>query len=295
MKNKGLPPSLIQKLSDAVRSYPSIDSLYLFGATTGRDESEFFVPNSIKANKPVKYEIFILVVSETSLGDPLKFREAIQAELEGEVKVYNIHYTCEDFSLQFDTDPFLRQILTPENLVWSDSEWQVPSIIRKRPLEQLIEEWEYRMRKAVFFHEKAAISGWDNDEVASTAFFSEAVWQASAALVWAHFEWKPRNFDLDLCLNLSKSFTSIPDMLLPKATFQSHKIYHFLCHSRTIMLQNTERLLTEDEAEEIFEVTRRFIRKVNAFGIEKIRSRGPKDYVTPLEVDYFDPFKFQQV
>ena len=294
MKDKGLPPSLIKSLSDAVRSYPSIKSLYLFGATTVRKESEFYFPDAIKLDEPASYEVFVLIVSETPIGDPLKFREAIQAQMKEEVKVFTIHYTCEDFEMEMDRDTFLRQILLPDNLIWSDIEWEFPDFTGKRHLEHLIEEWEFRMGKAGFFHEKAALSGWEKDDIAVMELVSQAVLQACAGLVWIHLNWKPRNFDLDLGLNLCKSFSTIPEILLPDATFRSQKMYHFLCQSRKHLLFNTESLLTQDEIDHATFSAEKFIREVNTFGVEIIRARGEKNYQTLIHLDLFEPVNTQE-
>src|SRR5690554_1040706 len=94
MKDKCLPPSLIKRMSALIQSYPLIKSLYLIGVTEIRQEIGYFVPDCQKENKEARYEVFILVVSEVSLGDPLKFRKAIEAEIGENVDILSMHYTC---------------------------------------------------------------------------------------------------------------------------------------------------------------------------------------------------------
>lgn len=293
MENKVLPPSLIKRLSDSIRSYPSIKSLYYLGATEIREESWFFVPGSVKSDKKIRHEVFLLVISDKSLGDPLRFREVIQAEMAEEVKIFSIHYTVENLESQLIEYPFLYHLLLPQNRIWSDIEWAPELIKTKMPLDWHIKEWEHRMLRAIFFFGKAAFDGEEIDETSRLAFISEALSQASAALLWAKWQWKPPTMDLDLLLNLSKSFSSIPDIVLPENSFQSKRMYHLLCHAPFIMLHNLDLLISSDENDYIHSVAKEFLREVNFFGEKTIWSMGKENYRTPIDRNTYGIEGFQ--
>ena len=284
MKDKCLPPSLIKRMSAKIESYPLIKSLYLIGSTEVRHEFGYFVPDTKEANKKPRYEIFVLVVSESSLGDPLKFRKEIEAEIEEEVDILSIHYTCMDFEKGIIVDPFLLQVATAQNRLFSAIDWEVPRVGLSISPDEHIKEWESRITKAVFNYHRAADNDGENDETARMALIGQCLLQASCALVWSHWQWRPLNLDLDLLLKLSRSFSSIPEIILPKGSFLSKRMYHLLIQSRFNVLHNTEPLISENECNHAHKLAGKYLGHVISFGEKAIRSKGEENYSSPVEL-----------
>ena len=284
MKDKCLPPSLIKRMSALIQSYPLIKSLYLIGVTEIRQEIGYFVPDCQKENKEARYEVFILVVSEVSLGDPLKFRKAIEAEIGENVDILSMHYTCMEFERGIIVDPFITQVATEENRLFSAIDWEVPRAGLSVSPDEHIREWESRITKAVFIYHRASDNDGENDEMARMALIGQCLLQGSCALVWSHWQWKPLNLDLDLLLKLSKCFSPIPDIILPKGSFLSKRMYHLLIQSRFNVLHNTEPLVSANECNHAHKLAGKYLGHVISFGEKVIRSMGEENYTSPVEL-----------
>jgi hypothetical protein len=110
------------------------------------------------------------------------------------------------------------------------------------------------------------------DESARMVLVSQTILQTCAALIWVYWEWKPHYFELDLLLNFCKHFSESPQIVLPKKSFTSKKVYSQLCHSQYNVNFKTIDDVTMEDSDYASNLAERFLISVRKEGVKKLKS-----------------------
>src|SRR5690554_2613811 len=231
MEINSVPPFLLEKVLADIKSVVPVHSVYWINGIRPEPSPDNLL-NSIEAPHQSRcYQLTLLLITYNKEYARRGISEQLYEKSGGEVKTHLILYTYEDiYDLLEVGDNFLSRALKIENCLFQKSSLSVPKYMAFPAIYNKIENgWRVRTDRALYFEANANILDVTRNEVARMAIISQIIYHSSTSLLWAFWEWPASTTDIDLLLNLCKTFTDIPDIVLPDDTFKSQQIYQFLC------------------------------------------------------------------
>ncbi len=273
MKIKNIPQNVIEKLIGVIKSLLKVHSIYWIGATKNHNSSSYFFNSEVNGNFNQQYEFTLLIISYEEIGDSKTFMCEVFNKMKEQVKLFSIHYSYNDITRRLEEgDNFLSRVLLPENcLIQESSLFLTGYCYHPGKFEEIKKVWELRISRAFYFEDKADVVDMMYNENARMVLVSQTLLQTCAALLWVYWEWKPHHFDLDLLLNLCKNFSNSPQIVLPKKSFTSKKVYSQLCHSQYNINFKTIDEVTIPDSDYASNLAGRFLKSVRKEGNKKLK------------------------
>lgn len=272
MKDRYFPDNVITKLVNVLRSITDVHSVYLIGAQKESRSSLYVLgPNKEYPERDL-YTITLLIISRENVAQPKEFMNAVFTKMDERVKIYPILYTLNDVKYRLDSgDNFLSRFLSPQNEIYC-SQRLLPFGYCFHPKMYTIikKEWGLHLNRAYYFEDKADILDTINDENARMFLLSQALQQASIALLYVFWEYKPSYYDLNHLLNLCNHFCNSPKLVFPKTSFRSYRVYHALCHAEYNAIFKSNDFVSLGDSDYAHNLSRRFLDKANREGTKKL-------------------------
>lgn len=231
MKINIVPPSILEGVIAEIKSAVPVHSVYWINGAHRQASSFYLFESEAVGDHSECYQLTLLLITYDKVPDRRKLSQRISEKTKGEVKTHLILYTYEDiYDLLEVGDNFLSRALKSQHCLFQESSLSVPKYMAFPAMYNKIENgWRVRTDRALYFEANADILDVTRNEVARMAIISQIIYHSSTSLLWAFWEWPASTTDIDLLLNLCKTFTDIPDIVLPDDTFKSQQIYQFLC------------------------------------------------------------------
>ncbi|WP_037321271.1 hypothetical protein [Salegentibacter sp. Hel_I_6] len=273
MKIKNIPQHVLDRLVKVIRSLIHVHSIYWIAATKKNSSSSYKFNSKAYQHLEEQYEFTLLIISYEDINNPKPFMSQVFNKMNEHVKLYSIHYSYSDIIRRLEEgDNFLSRILLPENCIFQERALFLTGYCsHPREFQEIKKVWEFRINRAFYFMDKINIGDTVYDESARMVLVSQTIMQTCAALIWIYWEWKPHYFDLDLLLNLSKSFSRSPRIVLPKKSFTSKRVYSHLCHSQFNLNFKTVDDVTLKDSDYATELAGRFLRIVRNEGKKRLK------------------------
>ncbi|MGI0105617.1 hypothetical protein [Salinimicrobium sp. WS361] len=273
MENYPIPKKVTARLMKVIQSIVTVHSIYLIGVQRESCSSLYVLDSDKECSEGDLYTITLLIISEEYIALTKEFMNEVFTKMDQRVKLYSIHYTLNDVRYRLNSgDNFLSRVLLPENTFFCSHRLLVFGYCHHPKMYDIIhQEWEFRMKRAYYFEDKADVSDSAYDQNAKMLLLSQALQQACAALLYVFWEWKTPYYDLNYLLNLCSHFCQSPKMLFPKSSFRSYKEYHALCHAQYNVNFKSNSNVSLEETYHAHALCRRFLDKANLEGTKKLQ------------------------
>lgn len=273
MKEKIIPNRQLNKLIEVIRSILEVHSIYLIGGQKIKIASSYTFDMKNSASEKTKYSLALLIISPNHISAPKEVMNEFFTKMNEKVNVYLIPYTLNDLKYRLTSgDNFLSRILNRENKLYGANDLQVTGYCsHPRMYAEIEKEWKARINRSFYFEEKVDICDTVYDETAKILILAEALQQACAALLCVFWEYKPVYYNLDYLLNLCIHFCDCPRIILPKTSFRSHRVYHYLCHAEYLVNFKSEDKISLGDSNYAHQICCRFLKRVNVEGIKKLK------------------------
>jgi hypothetical protein len=274
MKNKNIPQQVLDRLIKVIRSLVKVHSIYWISATKNNSSSSYLLNYEVNEHLEEQYEFTLLIIGYKEIGNHKAFRNEVFNKMKSQVLLYSIHYAYNDIRRRMEEgDNFLSRVLLPKNCLFQESPLFLTAYCyHPRKFEEIKKAWEFRLNRASYFEDKTDTVDMVKDESARMVLVSQTILQTCAALIWVYWEWKPHYFELDLLLNFCKHFSESPQIVLPKKSFTSKKVYSQLCHSQYNVNFKTIDDVTMEDSDYASNLAERFLISVRKEGVKKLKS-----------------------
>lgn len=273
MKAQHIPEKIIAKLIVVMQSMINVHSIYLLGVQKEIRSSSYFLCDNGENVEKEHYLLSILVISQENIAQPKEFMNEVFSKMHQSVKIYSIHYTLNDvkYRLNFG-DNFLSHVLLPENeLYCSQRLLSFGYCYHPKVYDMIKKDWKLRINRANYFENSANILDSVNDENARMFLLSNALQQASAALLYVFWEFKISDYDLKHQLNLCLHFSNCPKIILPKISFRSNRVFHALCHAQYNLHFKLNNNVSPEDTDYAQRLCRLFLDQAKNEGIKRLQ------------------------
>jgi hypothetical protein len=273
MENYPIPKKVTARLMKVIQSILTVHSIYLIGVQRESRSSLYVLDSEKECPDRDLYTITLLIISEENIAQPKEFMNEVFTKMNQRVKIYPILYTLNDVKYRLNAgDNFLSRTLLPENALIFSHGLMVFSYCHHPKMYDIIhQEWEFRMKRAYYFEDKAYVCDSVPDQNAKMLLLSQALQQACAALLYVFWEWKPSQYDLDYLLNLCRCFCHSPRILFPRKSFRSNNVYHALCHAQYNVNFKSVSYVSQEGTYYANDLCRRFLDKAKEEGTKKLQ------------------------
>lgn len=272
IQNDLIPDKVITKLTQVIQSIIEVHSIYLIGMQKDSKLSLYLLnPNLQKESSTVHaYKLIVLIISKEYIGQPKEFMSKVFSKMNESVRIDSIHYTLNEIKYRLrHGDNFLSRILTPKKAIYaSESLLTCGYCYHPKMYAAIRKEWEFRMNRAYYFKDKVDVCDDIYDESARMLLISQSLQQACAALLYVFWEYKSSYYDLNHFLNLCSNFCNSPNIVLPKKSFRSKRVFHTLCHSQyNVNFKSIDEVSLEDS---------NYAQRLCCRFLEKVANEGEK-------------------
>ncbi|WP_034891650.1 hypothetical protein [Gillisia sp. Hel_I_29] len=274
-----IPDKIVTKITKVIKSIIEVHSIYLIGMQKDSRSSLYLLNPNPEKQSPIMhaYKLIILIISEEYVAQPKEFMSKVFSKMHESVRIDSIHYTLNEIKYRLrHGDNFLSRILTPEKAIYAAESLLCGGYCYHPKMYAAIrKEWEFRMNRAYYFKDKVDVCDDIYDESARMFLISQSLQQACAALLYVFWEYKSSYYDLNHFLNLCSNFCNSPNIVLPKKSFRSKRVFHALCHAQyNVNFKSIDEVSLED-SNYAQRLCRRFLEKVANEGEKKLQELEP--------------------
>ena len=272
MKINNVPPSLLEQLIRDIKSLVPVHSVYGIASTREKASSVYLLDSEEVQNDSFFYQLTLLLITYDKVLDHRALSQQLLEKSNGRIRTHLILYTYEEIYNQLELgDNFLSRVLRPENCLFQESSLSVSNYMAFPAMYEKIEKgWITRVNRATYFESIADILDVQRDEVARMNLINQMIFHSSSSLLWVFWEWPATTTDNDLLLNLCKSFTDCPDIILPDESYETQRIYSYLCNSYNNLHHQTDLIISGEDTELALEKAKQFRSCAEKLGKERM-------------------------
>lgn len=287
MEINSVPPFLLEKVLADIKSVVPVHSVYWINGSRYQASNDNLSSSKEAPEQSGCYQLTLLLITYDKVYDRRGKSEQLYKKSGGQVKTHLILYTYEEIYQMLELgDNFLSRALKPKNCLFQESSLSVPKYMAYPAIYENIKTgWLVRTNRARYFEANAEILDVTNDEVARMAIIRQIIYHSSTSLLWVFWEYPATTSDIDLLLNLCKSFTDIPDIILPDGSCESQRNYELIREAVFNLQFNMDLTITGQDTEIAFEKAREFRIKAAALGkarLDQLREMHLSKTVLPF-------------
>lgn len=277
MKSSSIPDLILDQLIKVICSILNVHSIYLIGGQIVKTSLFYSFETQKESTEKQTYDLTFIIISKEYVSEPKEFMAMVFTKMSQKVKVYSIHYTLKEVEYRLTHgDNFLARILIPDNEIYTTTPLLVTGYCTHPKVYMTIEkEWRFRLNRAFYFEDKVDTCDSVYDETARMLLISQTLQQACVALLNVFWEYKPSYYDLHYLLNLCINFCSSPEIVFPKISFRSHKVYSGLCHAQYNVNFKSKDEFSMEESDYAHQICRLFLKKAEQEGIARLENLKP--------------------
>lgn len=272
MKINDVPPSLWEKVLTEIKSVVPVHSVYWINAARQQPSSDKQSRSTDTSDLGGRYQLTLLLITYEKVYDRRSISEQIYLSSGLEVKAHLLLYTYEEIYEMLESgDNFLSRALKPKHCLYQESSLSVPKYMAHPAIYKNIKKgWLVRTSRATYFEANAEIVDVTRNEVARMAIIRQIIYHSSTSLLWVFWEYPATTSDIDLLLHLCKSFTDLPDMILPGGSDESQRTYEFIRDAVFNLQYNMDLILTRQDTEIALEKAKEFRVRAADLGKERL-------------------------
>lgn len=273
MKEKIIPNRQLTKLIEVIRSILKVHSIYLIGGQKIKTVSSYTFGAKDSFTETDFSCVTLLVLSKKNISQPKELMNEVFNKMREKVKVYLIHYSLNDAKYRINSgDNFLSRSLSQKNELYCPDRLELTRYCAYPKVYNSIEkEWQKRINRAFYFEDKVNVCDTVYDETSKMLLINQALQQACAALLYVYWEYEPSYYNLDYLLHLCLHFCDCPQIILPKTSFRSRRVYHYLCHAQYLVNFKSVDTISLGDSDYAYKLCCQFLKKVNKEGIKKLK------------------------
>ncbi|GGZ61641.1 hypothetical protein [Mesonia mobilis] len=267
-----LPEDIFKMLLKVIKSILPVHSIYQIGIRSHQLSSFYHFNNSETIESKEFFEITLIIISNSYVKDPKEFMEKVFSKMKKKVRLYSIHYTYNEITTRLsEGDNFLSQTLLSENIIFQEKTLVVTRYM-KHPImyKRIKKAWESRIRKAEYLISKLDTGEDISCEAAKLVLVHEAISQVCASLLWIYWEYKPSYFDLNYMVRLCQNFSRSTEIVLPKESFRSKRIYNAICHAQYNLNYKSENDISIEDGYDAHKLAYLFLEKSQEEGKKRL-------------------------
>lgn len=272
---KSVEEKQLKGMISIIRELESVHSIYLLGTRVKSIRDKYFFDSVNKKDLRQTYRYTILVISYNFIIDPKTFMNEVFNRSVELYEICSIHYTFNEVKRKLtEGDNFLSRIINESKHIFQESDelLYLPSNHLYHPtiFQQIKTEWEIRFKRALCFEEKLDVA--ENVAERNVRYFllQQILRQTCLGLLYVFWEYKPTYFSLPYLLQLCYQFTPIPEIIFPKKSFRSHRIYNNLCHASYNLNNKSEIDVDLDESYKAQNLCYKFLKKAEILANKKL-------------------------
>jgi len=269
------PDSKLHDLIPLLCSLSRVHTVYLMRQVSTNRTQTYTGGLSISIKPETREVLSLLVISHEEVADPMHLQHRLLNKTQGRYEVFNIHLTLREANSRIHWgSAFLNRVLRECLLLYrEDQRLELPAGYLQHPqvYTRIATHWNTRLQRARYFETKAVDCEDPQSNYGKYLLLQQAVQQACLGLIYVFWEYQPSCFALPYLLHLCEHFCDLPQILYPKRSFRSHRVYTLLCHASYNLHEKTGRDTIDTDAYKAEQLTYRFIKAARQRAEEKLR------------------------
>jgi len=256
-----------------IKRIVQLHSIYLIGSSEMNIPNKYILDSKMTNIEKHEFTYSLVLITHDFIADPKTFMNDVFNKTGEKCRIFSIHYTLNDTKYRLrHGDNFLSRILSSENEVYCSEHLLCCGYsYHPKMYAKIKKEWEFRMNRAYYFEDKVSICDDVYDETSRMLLISQSLQQACAALLNIFWEYKPCQYDLNHLLNLCLNFSKSPEILFPKISFRSHRVFNAICHAQYNVNFKSVDDVSHEDSNYAHQLCRRFLDKADKEGKKKLQ------------------------
>lgn len=265
----------LKKMISIIIELQPVHSIYLIGTKKKTIKTRYFLDSSNTTGVKNLFTYTILIVSYNFIGDPKVFMNEVFNKSVEQIEIYSIHYTIKEAKRKLtEGDNFLSRIIINSRLIYQETDEleYLPSNYLYHPkiFQRIKTEWDVRNRRAHYFEEKLDVAEHVVERNGRYLLLQQSLIQSCLGILYVFWEYKPTYFSLPFLLQLCNQFIPTPEIIFPKRSFRSQRIYNDICHATYNLDCKAELDSNQNESFKAQNLCYKFLKKAESLAKEKL-------------------------